>query len=114
MSDEETVGYYYHRKKQEVVLVFRLNQWAARNLLAKGFTFERHFLTRLMTEYEKSELESAKRLMFRRYTNWEGLFEDETAVGVPAAIIEQLRQFSKNRPLSNKTQNAYLPEDACA
>jgi hypothetical protein len=97
----DSVAYFYNHKKREVLVVLQFNQWAVRNLRAKGILSMEHILTRPITPAEVDDLADCTRLHFYRYTTWPGLLEDERRVAVPDPIISRLKLYSTKHPLED-------------
>jgi len=57
-------AYYYDPKKGRIIIVLHYEQWAARNLLAKGFFSMTHLFTREMTPDEVEAMRECTRLHF--------------------------------------------------
>jgi hypothetical protein len=106
-----TAAYFYDHRRRRVVVVLSFDAWAVRNLRAKGFLSIEHILTRPMTAIEIEAEAPRTRLHYLIYATWAGFFEDELAVGVPPAIVAQLRAFARNYPLANSVNQPCASDD---
>lgn len=92
------VGYYYRRNKDLLFLVWRLHDWNARNLEAKGIRACDFVVARQMTRAEIEDyVEGQRRLRFTFYdhfkSNIRNFLDDERACGVSESFLHLLESL---------------------
>jgi hypothetical protein len=99
VSQNHRVGYYYRADNDSLTLVWRMHDWAGRNLRAKGIREKDFLKSRDMLPVEiRDYVDGQYRLIFTRYNhvaeNSREFMDDERLCGVPedfiAGIMEQL------------------------